>query len=306
MIWLVAASLLWAFSFGLIKGQLAGLDPATVAAGRLLLAAVAFLPFLASRRRGRPGRGVVLRAIGLGAVQFGLMYVLYIASFGWLAGWQVALLTVFTPFYVLLLKDPLRLPKLRALLAVAIAVAGAVWVQYDPSGSPASGKSAWPGVLLLQGANLCFAWGQLRFGGLVRRGGVGEAAILAWMYVGAFALAALAAAPHLPAALQGWSGRQGLVLLYLGLVPTALGFALWNRGAARAGTAFLAAANDLKIPLAVLVSWLVFGEQADSARVLPGLAAVVLALFLVREPVSGTAAGPDRKGAEESNGNRHG
>lgn len=299
MIWLIAASLLWAFSFGLIKGQLAGLDPATVAAGRLLLAALAFVPWLL---RGRLARGAVLRAVGLGAVQFGLMYVLYIASFGWLAGWQVALLTVFTPFYVLLLKDPGRRPRARALLAVTIAVAGAVWVQYAPSEGAGPERSAWPGVLLLQGANLCFAWGQLRFGGLVRRSGGGEAAVLAWMYLGAFVLAGLAAAPHLPGALSGWSVHQGLVLLYLGLVPTAVGFALWNRGAARSGTGFLAAANDLKIPLAVLVSWLVFGEEADPMRVLPGLAAVALALYLVRE--QGAVTG--RAGAGTSDGNRHG
>lgn len=281
MYWLIAASLLWAFSFGLIKGELAGLDPAAVAAGRLLLAALAFSPWLL---HGRPGRAVAGRALGLGAVQFGLMYVLYIASFGWLAAWQVALLTVFTPFYVLLLQDPRRRPAGRGLLAAAIAVASAVWVQYDPAGAGPAGRTAWPGILLLQGANLCFAWGQVRFGGLVRRGGGDEISVLAWMYVGGFLLAGLAAAPRLPAALAGWDGRQGLVLLYLGLVPTALGFALWNKGAARAGTGFLAAANDLKIPLAVLVSWLVFREQADPLRVLPGLGAVALALFLVRDP----------------------
>ena len=44
MIHLLAASLLWAFSFGLIKGQLAGLDPVAGSCGRLLLASAAFSP----------------------------------------------------------------------------------------------------------------------------------------------------------------------------------------------------------------------------------------------------------------------
>lgn len=39
---LLAASLLWAFSFGLIKGELAGLDPLLVSLARLSLAALAF------------------------------------------------------------------------------------------------------------------------------------------------------------------------------------------------------------------------------------------------------------------------
>ncbi|MCB1183917.1 EamA family transporter, partial [bacterium] len=50
-----------------------------------------------------------------------------------------------------------------------------------------------------------------------------------------------------------------------------LGFYLWNRGAARTGAGELAAANNLKVPLAVAVSWLVFGEEAASGRVIAGL-----------------------------------
>ena len=49
MLFLLAASLLWAFSFGLIKGQLAGLDPVAVASTRLLLAAVVFAPLMLRR-----------------------------------------------------------------------------------------------------------------------------------------------------------------------------------------------------------------------------------------------------------------
>ena len=50
----------------------------------------------------------------------------------------------------------------------------------------------WRGVLLLQAANLCFAFGQLRYGRLRERAGVGEPALLGWMYLGAtlFAFAA--------------------------------------------------------------------------------------------------------------------
>ncbi len=282
MLWLIAASLLWAFSFGLIKGYLVGLDPATVAAGRLLLAALAFLPWLL---RARLQRRAALAAAALGAVQFGLMYVLYIASFQWLAAWKVALLTVFTPFFVIAAQDlgDRRLDR-RGLVAAAIAVAGAVWVQAGTTnGSPGGWTfNEWPGILLLQGANLCFALGQVRFRPLVKRCGGNESGALAWMYVGAFFLAALAAIPHLDSVSAGWESRQVLVLLYLGLIPTALGFAFWNKGAARTGTAFLAAANDLKIPLAVLVSWLVFREAADPVRVLPGLVAVAVALWMVR------------------------
>ncbi|MCB1184938.1 EamA family transporter, partial [bacterium] len=65
MAWLWAASFLWAFSFGLIKGQLTGFDPVVVAAARLGLAAVAFAPLLVGGS-GRPDRATALRAALLG------------------------------------------------------------------------------------------------------------------------------------------------------------------------------------------------------------------------------------------------
>ena len=50
MLLLLLASLVWAFSFGLIKDQLAGLDPTAVAVLRLLCALLVFLPFLRRRQ----------------------------------------------------------------------------------------------------------------------------------------------------------------------------------------------------------------------------------------------------------------
>lgn len=278
---LLVASLLWAFSFGLIKGELAGLSPVAVAAGRLVVAALIFLP-LAGRGVAQPR--VRLAAALLGAVQFGLMYVLYVASFRWLAAWVVALMTIFTPLYVMLLVGGLAgRERLRNLAVVTLAVVGAglVTVQGSRSGT------VWPGILLLQGANLCFAVGQLRFGVLKRRTGAPDAGLVAWMYVGAAAVtvAALPVAATLgDNPFAGWSVRALLVLLYLGALPTALGFYLWNRGAARTRPAFLAAANNLKVPLAVVVAWLVFGEEVARGRAFLGLVLLVGALLLAGDP----------------------
>ncbi len=293
---LLAASLLWAFSFGLIKGELAGLSPAAVAAARLLVAAILFLPFAVRTRVTSRTR---LEAAALGAVQFGLMYVLYVASFRWLAAWVVALLTVFTPLYVLVLaRLPAGRARWRAAAAALLAVGGAVLV----NARGGDGGAAWPGVLLLQASNLCFAAGQLRYGSLRRRSGVADAALLAWMYAGA-AAAALLALPAVALAtgggpLAGWTPRALLVVLYLGALPTAAGFHLWNHGAARTQPAFLAAANNLKVPLAVVVSWLVFGERAPGAAALAGAALLLAALWAAGapagspDPVAGTARPP--------------
>lgn len=282
------ASLLWAFSFGLIKGQLVDHEPVVVAAGRLALAALVFAPLLV-RRSNRLARPLVLRAAGWGVVQFGLMYVLYIASFQWLAAWQVAVLTVFTPLYVVALAA-LRGGGLtwRHGIAAVLAVVGALVV----NGATPEGLD-WRGVVLLQAANLCFAAGQLAFRDLQGRAAGRDAVLVGWMYAGAAGVTLLAAGLVLFASLPGaggtllatpWTASALASLLYLGVLPTGVGFYLWNRGAARTGAGSLAVANNLKVPLAVLVSWLVFGEQAAAGRVLGGLVVVVGALILARVP----------------------
>ena len=283
MSWLFAASLLWAFSFGLIKRFLPELDAWQVAAARLLLATVAFAPWLVRRA---PSPRLRWRAAALGAVQFGAMYTFYIASFRHLAAWQVALWTVFTPIFVVLLSGLARgRVDPRPWLAAMLAVAGALLAQGQwPRGDTLTG------ILLVQVSNLCFAAGQLGYRALdaasaaataSRRGR--EAGLLGWMYLGG-------ALFTLPGALVLTTGRSltavdaatvAPVLLYLGLVPTAVGFWLWNRGAARTSAPRLAVANNLKVPLAVLVSWLVFGESTPYLRAAGGLAVIAVALALV-------------------------
>jgi len=63
-------------------------------------------------------------------------------------------------------------------------------------------------------------------------------------------------------------------------VASGLGFWLWNAGARRVSAGTLAVFNDLKIPLAVAVSLLVFGEQTDLPRLLMGGTLVLAALLL--------------------------
>jgi drug/metabolite transporter (DMT)-like permease len=282
MISLLLASLLWAFSFGLIKRFLPQLDPWWVAAVRLAIATVALAPWAL---RQAPPPGLRVRALALGSVQFGAMYVLYIASFGYLAAWQVALWTVLTPLLVVLLERARRRGAVvRPIAASLLAIAGALLAQ-----------GRWPqgdtllGVLLVQGSNLCFAAGQLGYRDLARAAGaVGpdaaparpgrEAGLLGWMHLGATVLAGagfVVAGDRTGASLDGAALPT---LLYLGIAPTAVGFWLWNRGAARTGPAQLAVANNLKVPLAVLVAWLVFGESAPYERAALGLAVVVAAL----------------------------
>lgn len=281
MILLLLASCIWAFSFGLIGNRLAGLDPSVVACARLTLSLLVFLPFAC--RGAAPRHALALKLLLLGGVQFGLMYLLYIASFRHLKSHAVALFTFTTPVYVALLagaRDPRRLP--RPLLAALLAVLGAAIVNWQ---TPRA-ERLWLGFALVQGSNLCFAAGQLLYRQVMRApGGVSNHQALTWMYAGAVMAC-------LPFALRGWRAHgfapdrgQLLVLLYLGVVASGLCFWLWNTGARRvrhAGT--LAVMNNAKIPLGMALSLLLFGEQTDPGRLALAGAALLAGVVLCEWP----------------------
>ncbi len=282
---LLVATLLWAVSFGLIRRHLTGLDPSFVAWARLMLALPVLLPFVRWRELslwpGRPGQ-VAARLAGIGAVQYGLMYTGYIAAFGFAAGHEVALFTVTTPLYVCLIVDAYaRRFDARNLGLAGLAVVGAVILQ--PKGLAWS--DAWIGFGLVQASNVCFAWGQVAYRRLRQAApGARDHAVFAWLYVGGLIVTTVGTTMS-----GGWtsalrvSETQGLVLAYLGVVATGLGFFLWNRGAVTAPAGVLAVFNNLKIPLAVVVALAIFGEQANMLRlVLGGGVMVVAAALAVR------------------------
>src|SRR6478736_3058994 len=157
MLYLIFVSLLWAFSPGLIKDRLAGLDSSFVTFVRLGLALLIFLPFVRVRWLSLRTSSTLLF---LGAVQFGAMYLAYNESFKHLASHEVALFTLTTPIFVTLLSDALdRKLHPRSLAAAVLAVAGTAVVVFQ-------GKELKPTLLglgLVQLSNLAFAVGQVGY-----------------------------------------------------------------------------------------------------------------------------------------------
>lgn len=271
---LLIVSVLWALSFGL-TAQVSGLGAPFVTAVRTLLAALVFLPFL-NLKGMAPKRVAAFAAIG--ALQFGLMYLLYIASFRWLRASEVALFTIFTPLFVTLLGDLLeRRSTGRVWLAVAVAVLGTgicVWSGLERTGL------LW-GFLLMQGANLCFALGQVLYRREAPATGRPDRELMGLLYLGAAVVTVTLAAPWIQwSRLPTLSLRQAMVLVYLGVVASGLGFFLFNAGARRTDLGTLAIFNNLKIPLAILASGLVFREAIDWPRLALGGVVIGFALAL--------------------------
>jgi drug/metabolite transporter (DMT)-like permease len=277
MPYLIAVSLLWAFSFGLTKGLINSLDGAFVAAVRLGLAFLVFVPFL--RFKGLNLR-LAATIAAVGAVQFGLMYLALNESYRHLQAHEVALLTLTTPVLVTLMADALdRKFRTRALAAALLAVLGTAVVVFQ-------GQVVRPtliGLGLVQISNLAFAAGQVGYKRLRQQHpGLRDRDIFGLLYAGAFALVLTVCAGRGSLSVT-LTGTHLLVLLYLGVVASGIGFFLWNIGATKVGTGALAVMNNAKIPLAVACSLLFFGEYADLPRLAISLVLLTTAVWFAEK-----------------------
>lgn len=282
MPYLILVSLIWAFSPGLIKGRLTGLDPTAVGVIRLALALVVFLPFF--RPRGLP-RAALFRLALIGAVQFGLMYLMYLRAFAYLPAYAIGLFTITTPLYLVLLDALVaRDGRPRHAVAALLAIAGA-GVMVAKSGD--LGSTWLRGCLLVQLSNLCFAAGQLAWRRERARipATTSDAALFALPYIGAFLLTALVSTVTTDWTALRLTASHLVTLLYLGAIASGLAFFLWNLGATRVGTGTLAVLNNLKVPLTVACALLFFDERADLPRLILSFALLALALwFAERKP----------------------
>lgn len=275
MIYLFSVSLIWAFSFGLIKGHLTGLDPNWVAAARLLIAALVFLPFLLIQKMNRQ---LALKLAATGAIQFGLMYIAYFHAFQYLQAYEIALFTILTPIYITLLNDFFQGKiNYRNIATVLLAVAGTAVIQYKSL----ENNDILVGFMLVQIANLCFAAGQILYREVMAtKKNIKDFQVFGYLYIGAALISSLFALATVNTPFPEISTTQGLTLIYLGVVASGLGFFLWNFGARRVEGGTLAIFNNLKIPLAILVSLYFFGEKAEIMPLFTGGAIVVLALVI--------------------------
>ena len=260
MHYLVIVSIIWAFSFGLIGQALIEVDPVFAATMRLGIAGLAFIPFL---RWSKIPRGSHLKLLGCGAVQFGIMYVCYMTAFQIAPGQShlVALFSILTPLYVVLINDLLKREfHIKYLYAALLAIAGAAIIKARAG----SMNSLWIAFGLMQIAGVAFGFGQVYYRDWKRKHiEVKDHQIFALLYAGGFAVAAIACALFTSWDRTQLDAKKLQVLTYLGIVASGAGFFLWNKGATlcRAGT--LAAFNNAVVPLAMACSLFIFGEWSE-------------------------------------------
>ncbi len=267
--------MIWAFSFGIIKGQLTGLDTNFVSFSRMLLSLIIFLPFI--RIKKIPTK-YIIQLILLGMVQFGMMYVAYIFAYQYLKAYQVALFTIFTPIYVALINDTIEKKfNSKNLFSAILAIVGC--------GVIVLLKVSWIeisiGFLLMQISNIAFAFGQVYYRKIMAKlPGITDTWVFAYLYFGAVLLTGLFSLYTTDYSELNLSQNEILALVYLGIIASGIGFFLWNIGARKAKIGILAVFNNLKIPLAVLVSLIFFGETTDLLRFIAGGFIILIAIII--------------------------
>lgn len=277
MPFLLLASLFWGLSFAIIKSKLVGLNPNFVAFARMLLA----IPlFIFQTRLTHISCKNIFILLGIGSIQYGFMFIPYILAYRYLDAYQIALLCITTPIYVTLLNDAYeRKFNLFSLLMTLLSVIGVAIILYKPEGSFAF---IFKGFLLVETANICFAFGQISYKKFRQSNpSIIDSQVVSISYAGGLIITVLSTSLS-----SGWSSiyqvgkEQALALLYLGVVASGLAFFCWNKGATTTKAGTLAILNNLKIPIAVLVSLAFLGEQANSYRLILGSLLTGVAVIL--------------------------
>ncbi len=272
--YLTAITFLWAFSFSLIGVYLAGqVDAYFSVLTRVALAAIIFLPFL----RPAPVK-LALKMMALGATQLGLMYVFYYQSFLLLSVPEVLIFTILTPVYVTLIFDLLQGRfSARYLVTALLAVLGAGIIRYN-----GVGDQIFTGFLVVQGANICFALGQVGYKVLLAKEqpSLSQRSIFGYFYLGALVVTIITWFLFgNPAKLPTTSLQWG-ILTYLGVVASGLGYFFWNKGATKVDAGTLAIMNNALIPAGLIVNLLIWNRDADLVRLSIGGVVLLFSLIL--------------------------
>lgn len=275
MTYLWSATLIWSFSFSLIGVYLAGqVDSYFSVLTRITFAVLVFLPWIL---RHRLPWSLALPLAGIGAIQLGCMYLFYYHSFLLLSVPEVLIFTIFTPVYVVLLHDWLdgRFNP-GYLLVSAMAVLGAAVIRYDQLSFEAV-----TGFLVVQGANVCFASGQVLYKRIIAQKLPKQPPhhYFGWFFIGALMVVLpawiLLGGNQYPQTFLHWG-----VLIWLGVIASGFGYFIWNRGATQVNAGQLAVMNDVLIPAGLVVNLLIWNRDTDLVRLTLGAVIMALALYL--------------------------
>ena len=276
MAYLIAISILWSFSFGIIKYGLAGIDSSFISFARNVIA----LTFFSSVTIYNIKKfSFDLKLVGIGALQFGLMYIFYIESYQYLPAYLIATFTITTPIYVVLASKYLNGNSLNrnGIYAILLIIIGSYLMRFNSLNL----EDYMLGFVLIQCANIFFATGQILFKKWNDKNKDKDIVHnFSQLFFGATLITSIFY--FLGSSESAILTQSNLFsLLFLGIISSGIGFLMWNIGATKVSAEKLAIMNNAVIPIAIFNSYLIFGEAINIILFLPGLIFFYLAFKLI-------------------------
>ena len=276
MAYLIAISILWSFSFGIIKYGLAGIDSSFISFARNVIA----LTFFSSVTIYNIKKfSFDLKLVGIGALQFGLMYIFYIESYQYLPAYLIATFTITTPIYVVLASKYLNGNSLNrnGIYAILLVIIGSYLMRFNSLNL----KDYMLGFVLIQYANIFFATGQILFKKWNDKNKDKDIVHnFSQLFFGATLITSIFY--FLGSSESAILTQSNLFsLLFLGIISSGIGFLMWNIGATKVSAEKLAVMNNAVIPIAIFNSYLIFGEEINFILFFPGLIFFYLAFKLI-------------------------
>jgi drug/metabolite transporter (DMT)-like permease len=265
----------WASAFVGIRDAGEDLSPGPLALARLVVGSLILSAFVLVRRERLPGRGNILGLVLCGLLWFGLYMVALNAAERRVDAGTASMLVNVGPILIVVLAGFLLKEGFRRTLLAGCALAF-VGVAVIALADAQRGASALGAALCLLAA-VAYAGGVVSQKPVVSRIAPLPATLLPCLVGTAACLPFL---PMLVDELGEASASAVAWAVYLGAVPTALGFTTWAFALARTDAGRMGTMTYLVPPIAILMGWAFLGETPAALALVGGalcLAGVALA-----------------------------
>jgi len=267
----------WGSAFVGIRAADASLSPGSIALGRLLVTCAILVPVALVRREPLPSHRDMLQVAAYGVLWLAIYSTTLNGAERTVDAGTAAMLINTGPILIAILAGILLHEGFpRGLLAgCAVAFTGATLIAFVGT---ASRSGSGIGILLCVVAGLAYALAVL-----VQKPALARVSSfqVTWLGVVAATIACLPFAPLLAneatragAAAMAWT-------VYLGAVPTAIGFATWSFALRRTSAGRTASLNYLIPVVAIILGWLILGETPPLLALVGG-ALCITGVYIAR------------------------
>ena len=259
--------LFWSSAFIGVRDVGHQISPGALTLGRIGVGAIALGVFAAIRREPLPPRSDLGRLVIVGVVWFGIYNLALNAAEQRIDAGTAAMLVNVGPVMIAVAAGFLLgegFPR-TLIVGCGVAFAGAVVI-----GAATRGQSADAGIgaLLCLLAAVTYAIAVITQKPLLERSSALQVTFLSCL-IGA--IACLPFAPRLVSDLGDASTSAYVWIVYLGVVPTAIGFTTWAYALTRTSAGRMGATTYLVPPIAILMGWAFLSETPPALAIAGGV-----------------------------------